>query len=279
MDAWTGVAIALRSADDDAMHSRLPTYQHPLAGRELAWHVLRALTEIEPPPGQLILATATALDPAIVGNLDAATIHVPADDWWPPIAEHIGPDGGAVLLVDAAAAALDPSLATLMAGPAGRALRAPEGAVLAVLLEDRDAMSDTPPSASLDAVAAGMPDARTPDRSEGFLVHDRPSLARAGAIIRDRLVARLMDRGVTFLLPETVLLDVDVIVEPDTIIYPGVVLEGHTRIGAETVIGPHCRIIDSWIGSGVELKGWNYVSHSSIRNRAVLEPYVRRGFD
>lgn len=279
MDAWTGVAIALRSANDDAMHSRLPTYQHPLAGRELAWHVLRALADIEPPPRQLILATAATLDPAIVGDLDAVTVQVPADDWWPPIAERIGPDGGAVLLVDAAAAALDPSLATLMAGPSGRALRSPDGAVLGVLLNGRDAVNDTPASGSLDALAASVPDALTPDRSEGFLVHDRGSLARAAAVIRDRLVAGLMDRGVTFLLPETVLLDVDVIVEPDTIIYPGVVLEGHTRIGAETVIGPHCRIIDSWIGSGVELKGWNYISHSSVRNRAVVEPYVRRGFD
>jgi len=31
------------------------------------------------------------------------------------------------------------------------------------------------------------------------------------------------------------------------------VLEGQTTIGEETVIGPGCRIIDSWVGSGVEL--------------------------
>jgi hypothetical protein len=29
----------------------------------------------------------------------------------------------------------------------------------------------------------------------------------------------------------------------------------------------------------VELKGFNYVSHTSIRNRAILEPHVKRGFD
>ena len=57
------------------------------------------------------------------------------------------------------------------------------------------------------------------------------------------------------------------------------VLEGQTTVGEETVIGPGCRVIDSWVGSGVELKGWNYISHTSVRNRAILEPYTRRGFD
>jgi hypothetical protein len=45
------------------------------------------------------------------------------------------------------------------------------------------------------------------------------------------------------------------------------------------VIGPHSRIMEATIGRGVELKGWNYVARTTIRNQAVLEPYVRRGFD
>ncbi len=88
-----------------------------------------------------------------------------------------------------------------------------------------------------------------------------------------------MAGGVTFLEPRSVLADVDVRIGPDTLVYPGVVLEGRTVIGSETVIGPGCRIIDSQVGSGVELKGWNYLVNTNIRNRAVLEPYVRRGYD
>ncbi len=89
----------------------------------------------------------------------------------------------------------------------------------------------------------------------------------------------LMEGGASFLLPDSVWVDVDVRIGRDSVVYPGVVLEGQTTIGVETVIGPGCRIIDSWVGSGVELKGWNYVAHTSVRNRAILEPYVRRGFD
>src|SRR5690606_36229639 len=112
-----------------------------------------------------------------------------------------------------------------------------------------------------------------------FPVRNRHDLARLQGRVRDQLVRALMDAGVTFLLPESVLVDVDVRVGRDTVIYPGVILEGSTTVGEESVIGPGCRIIDSWVGSGVELRGWNYIAHASVRNRAILEPYVRRGFD
>ena len=107
----------------------------------------------------------------------------------------------------------------------------------------------------------------------------REGLARASSTIRDRLVRRLMEGGVTFLLPEAVMVDVDVQIGRDTVVYPWCVLEGKTTIGEETVIGPCCRVDSCWIGSGVELKGFNYLSHTSLRPRAILEPYVRRGFD
>jgi hypothetical protein len=45
------------------------------------------------------------------------------------------------------------------------------------------------------------------------------------------------------------------------------------------VIGPYTRLVDATLGRGVELKGWNYVARTAVRNHAVLEPYVRRGFD
>ena len=81
------------------------------------------------------------------------------------------------------------------------------------------------------------------------------------------------------MLPDTNWIDVDVVIGADTLLYPGVLLEGQTEVGNECVIGPHCRIVESRIGRGVEMKGWNYITHTSIRNHAVLDPYVRRGYD
>jgi bifunctional UDP-N-acetylglucosamine pyrophosphorylase/glucosamine-1-phosphate N-acetyltransferase len=97
--------------------------------------------------------------------------------------------------------------------------------------------------------------------------------------MRNRLVRRHEAGGVTFVLPDTAWIDADVRIGADTVIYPGAVLEGHTEIGTECVIGPYSRVVDATIGRGVELKGWNYVARTNIRNHAVLEPYVRRGFD
>jgi bifunctional N-acetylglucosamine-1-phosphate-uridyltransferase/glucosamine-1-phosphate-acetyltransferase GlmU-like protein len=120
---------------------------------------------------------------------------------------------------------------------------------------------------------------RMKDTSETFVVRSSQDLARFQQRIRDQLIAVLMENGATFLLPETVMVDVDVSIGPDTVVYPGVVLEGKTTLGVATVIGPGCRLIDSGVGSGVEMKGWNYVAHTEVRHRAILEPYVRRGFN
>lgn len=279
MNGWAGLALALRSADRDGMRSRLPTYIHPLAGRSLAWHVLRAMAAVEPAPRRLFLAATRPLDPSILGELSVEIIDAVAEPWWTSIAGRLAPATDRLLVVDAAAAALSRSLAGLVAGPPNRVLVGTDGRPLAAWLERGEAETRGAGASTLEEMALGLAAAAPEDPGEAFIVHDRAQLARAGSIIRDRLVRRLMDGGVTFLLPETVLVDVDVEIGADAVIYPGVILEGTTTIGAETVIGPGCRIIDSWIGSGAELKGWNYVSGARVHNRAVLEPYVRRGFD
>jgi bifunctional UDP-N-acetylglucosamine pyrophosphorylase/glucosamine-1-phosphate N-acetyltransferase len=119
--------------------------------------------------------------------------------------------------------------------------------------------------------------ATTPE--EVIRVIDRHTLAEAGKAIHDRLIRLHEAGGVSFVLPATTWVDADVTIGADTVIYPGAVIEGHTAIGSECVIGPYSRLADAMLGRGVELKGWNYVARTSVRNHAVLEPYVRRGFD
>jgi bifunctional UDP-N-acetylglucosamine pyrophosphorylase/glucosamine-1-phosphate N-acetyltransferase len=104
-------------------------------------------------------------------------------------------------------------------------------------------------------------------------------MAEAALAIHDRLIRRHEAAGVSFVLPATTWVDADVTIGADTVIYPGAVLEGQTKIGSECVIGPYTRLVDATLGRGVELKGWNYVARTAVRNHAVLEPYVRRGFD
>lgn len=275
MTAWAGLALALRHPDEDAMRSRVPTYIHPLAGRALAWHGLRAVASLEPPPRNLYLLSSAPLDATVIRDLPVQIVETTPEAWWAAVDGRLPGAVARVLVVDAAAPTLGPALQTLVAAPRDGAVVGASGA-LAVWV-DRGRVAELA-AGGLDALARGLP-AIAAAAEEDCLVRDRAAFARAGATIRDRLVRELMDGGATFLLPETVHVDVDVRIGADTVVYPSVVLEGNTTIGAETVIGPGCHIIDSWIGSGVELKGWNYIVGTNIRNRAVLEPYVRRGFD
>jgi len=254
MGPWTGVVLPLTDPGSDDLNSSLPAHLHPVAGRPLVWHTVCSLSTLRPAPIRVIVAT----DDADVGAELFSDISLPVEVLSLEEASHAG---GWTLTVHAAAPCVAPALQRLLDGAAPARLEDAGGRPVA-LLDD-----------GLDGEAA-----RADDEDASF-VRSRADLARTSAHIRDRLVAKLMDSGVTFLVPQTVLVDVDVTVGRDTIVYPGVVLEGQTTVGAETVIGPNCRIISSWIGSGVELKGFNYVSHTSIRNRAILEPHVRRGFD
>lgn len=282
MPPWTGVVLALTPAGSDGMASRLMTCLHPVAGRPLIWHTVASLAAAEPAPQRVrVVSDAEFPDEIFQGiDVDVDVVKVSAPDL--THMDQFLPPGRSshALVIDATAPAAPERLQLLLACPGGRWLAAEDGMAAAAWLEfpqlpqlfrlpDPLAPPNGVLSAShdLDSVPAVI------------RVRNRADLARVVRRVRDRVVDSLMVGGVTFLLPDSVMVDVDVRIGRDSVVYPGVVLEGQTTIGEETVIGPGCRVIDSWIGSGVELKGWNYVSHASIRNRAILEPYVRRGFD
>jgi len=117
------------------------------------------------------------------------------------------------------------------------------------------------------------------DPQELMGVNDRAQLAEAEAVLRDRIRKRLMREGVTFVSPDTTLIDSDVQIGPDTVIYPGVIIEGVSSVGRESVIGPFTRIADSHVGRGVELKGWNLIAHTTVPHGSIVQAYVRQGAD
>lgn len=120
---------------------------------------------------------------------------------------------------------------------------------------------------------------RLDDTVEMMGVNDRAQLAEAEAILRERIRSRLMSEGVTFIAPETTLVDADVGIGPDTVLYPGVLIEGNSTVGAMSVVGPFTRIVDSHVGRGVELEGWNYIVRTTVPNGSIVKAYVRQGAD
>lgn len=276
MPAWTGVVLALGEAGSDDLASRLPAYLHPLAGRPLAWHAVHAAAALA--PGRVCVVAGPELGADLFGDLPggARVVEAGAEGLDAALCRT---EGARVLALDALAPTVAGALPALLEHGGDALLEGAGGRLLAAWLTPESGVRLSEAGGSLERLAAALPSAARVRDLSVFAVGSRADLARASAAVRDRVVRRLMDGGVSFLLPETVLVDVGVTIGRDAVIYPGVVIEGETTIGAETVVGPSCRIVASRIGSGVELKGFNYVSHTSIRNRAILEAYVRRGYD
>lgn len=262
----------------DTFRSRISIYLHPLAGRPIVWHVLRALGDTSPPPDRITL-------------LHRADIAMPLPTTLPVAAEAVAISEESEIR-SLRAALTSPGVKVLVDGGApllasttiARLLRAGDGGLAAIMSHDEVALAlvgEGPALASAEDPRRphGVVRVSATEEVERIRVHDRHTLSDAAVAIRDQIVRRHEANGVSFVLPATTWVDADVRIGPDSVIYPGAVLEGHTEIGAECVIGPHSRIVDSTIGRGAELKGWNYVTRTSIRNHAVLEPYVRRGYD
>jgi len=272
---WRAVVAALD--DYEVFRSRVSVYQHPLVGRPVLWHVTRALLEVDPPPREIHVVHRKEAPIVVPGAPEKLVTHAVSESEQRVALRAVATRPGLTMIVDGAAP-------LVTAGTLQRLLRAGEQGV--AHLAGEGTLAAGVAVAGEGPAVASADDPRLPDgamqvapssASELLRITDRHSLSVAGVELRDRLVRRHEQSGVTFILPNTVWMDVDVRIGPDTVIYPGVVLEGATEIGSECVIGPYSRIVESMIGRGAELTGWNYLSRTTLRNHAVLEPYVRRG--
>jgi len=111
------------------------------------------------------------------------------------------------------------------------------------------------------------------DPCEGLGVNDRRQLAELAAVMRRRILDRLMVEGVTVLDPATTYVDDTVEVGGDTVLYPGVILEGRTTIGAECVVGAGSYVSQSRLGDRVALRPYCVLSDATVEDGATLGPF------
>ena len=71
--------------------------------------------------------------------------------------------------------------------------------------------------------------------------------------MRQRILNRLMEGGVTLVDPAHTYVDAGVSVGADTLIEPGCVIQGDTRIGSGVHLKPNCMIESSVVGDDVEM--------------------------
>ena len=109
-------------------------------------------------------------------------------------------------------------------------------------------------------------------------VNTRRDLATAEHIFRQRECERLMDAGVTIIDPAVTYIDRGVEVGRDTVIRPFCFLEGVTRVGADCVIGPGTRLVDTALGNGVTVQS-SLLIRSNAGDDCQIGPfaYLRPG--
>jgi bifunctional UDP-N-acetylglucosamine pyrophosphorylase/glucosamine-1-phosphate N-acetyltransferase len=111
-------------------------------------------------------------------------------------------------------------------------------------------------------------------------VNDRVELAAAAAVLRRRLLERLMLAGVTVTDPATTYVDADVEVGQDTVVAPMTFLEAGTRVGARCRLGPNVRLVGCTVGDDATVSQAVAVQ-SVIGDRANVGPFasLRPGSD
>ena len=126
-----------------------------------------------------------------------------------------------------------------------------------------------------DAIAALFPDvdAVAGGAEEVMGINARVQLAEAAARMRRRVNERWMREGVSIVDPDRTYVDACVELAPDVTLLPGCVLEGRTRVGSGTTVGPDTRLVDAVVGSGCAL-AYSVVRESEIGDGADVGPYA-----
>jgi len=116
---------------------------------------------------------------------------------------------------------------------------------------------------------------RTESDADIVGVNDRAELARAVTILRERKIASLTEKGITFYDPASTWVDFDVAIGRDTVIYPMVVLEGKTKIGERCAVYPGSHIMDSRIGHGVSVLTASVLEETRVEDDCRVGPFAR----
>ena len=104
-------------------------------------------------------------------------------------------------------------------------------------------------------------------------INSRKQLSVAEGVMRQRILDKLMDNGVTIMDPASTFIEGTVKIGRDTIIYPYTWLEGNTVIGEDCEIGPNARFTNVKIGNDNHLQ-FIYGHDCEVKNHVTAGPYV-----
>ena len=111
------------------------------------------------------------------------------------------------------------------------------------------------------------------DNDEIRGINDRVQLAEAEKIMQKRINDYHMRNGVTFILPETTIIEDNVTIDKDTVIYPGAIIKKNTIIGKNCTIGMNTQIENSKIADNVNILS-SVIIDSEIDEGTTVGPFA-----
>jgi len=118
----------------------------------------------------------------------------------------------------------------------------------------------------------------TGDGLSAMGVNDRSDLMDVEARAQRRVLDEHARNGVTFLGPDSTLVEAGVSIGADTTVWPGVTLRGETAVGEGCELGPATTVTDSTVGNGVRAPH-SFLLEATVEDDASLGPfaYLRPG--
>ncbi len=105
------------------------------------------------------------------------------------------------------------------------------------------------------------------NNEESFGINSKLHLAQAFKILKNRVINKLLESGVTIVDPDTTYISPETIIEPDTEILPCTYIEGKNKIGSHCKIGPFARIRgDVELGNYVKIGNFVEIKKSKIKD-------------
>ncbi|MCJ7602890.1 MAG: NTP transferase domain-containing protein [Desulfobulbaceae bacterium] len=108
---------------------------------------------------------------------------------------------------------------------------------------------------------------------EALGVNSRYELSLAHATLQRRFLRRLMDQGVTCILPETITISGEVKIGRDTIISPNVSISGKTAIGDNCRVAPFSCLVDCQLGDNVSIGEFSYLNGITVADNDSIYPH------
>lgn len=113
----------------------------------------------------------------------------------------------------------------------------------------------------------------TPNFEETLGINDRVALSQAEQIMKKRINEYHMQNGVTIIDPANTYISPDVAIEQDVIIYPNSIITGESRIGTDSIIGPHTEITNCIIAEASVIRH-SVIHDSEIGAEADVGPFA-----